>query len=89
MLAVIFKADLHCRAVLKRLPAKAAPAEAMDGGDVGAFKPFQCLQQVAGDRATGVGILPMQCKPFLQHRIAGWDVGLGVGVVGLGLEQGL
>ena len=89
MLAVIFKTDLHCRAVLERLSAKAAPAEAVDGGDVGTFQPFQCFQQVAGDCATGVGVLPMECQPLLHHCIRGGRVGLAVGVVGLVLEQRL
>ena len=78
MLAVIFQTYLHRCAVLECLPAKAAPAEAMDGGDVGTFKPFQCFQQVAGNRATGVGVLPMECQPLLQYGIAGRGVGLGV-----------
>ena len=78
MLAVTLKTYLHRCAVLECLPAKAAPAEAMDGGDVGSLKPLQCFQQVAGNRATGVGILPMECQPLLHHCIGGWGVGLGV-----------
>ena len=78
MLAVTLKTYLHRSAVLERLPAKTAPAEAMDGGDVGTFKPLQCFQQVAGKRATGVGVLSMECQPFFQHCIAGWGVVLCV-----------
>ena len=77
-LAVTLKTYLHRCAVLESLPAKTAPAEAMDGGDVGTFKPLQCFQQVAGKRATGVWILPMECQPLLHHCVARWGVALCV-----------
>ena len=45
---IIIKGKVNGLTVLKRLPAKAAAAEAMDRGDVGSLQGFEGLEESAG-----------------------------------------
>ena len=66
---IIIKGKINGLTVLKRLPAKAAAAEAMDRGDVGSLQGFEGLEQSAGQQSALLGMLSVLLKPVLQNCI--------------------
>ncbi|CAI8421978.1 MAG: Uncharacterised protein [Cyanobium sp. ARS6] len=63
---IIIQGKINGLTVLKRLPAKAAAAEAMDRGDVGSLQGFEGLEQPTGKQSALLGIPSVLFKPVLQ-----------------------